>query len=60
LDRGAFKEFNRIDDLEAHLNGLAEKLISVAGVVAGAKLVAFPIADLFVGIYSYIVKTWID
>jgi len=30
LDRGAFKEFNNIDDLEAHLNGLAEKVISGA------------------------------
>jgi antitoxin ParD1/3/4 len=30
LDRGAFKEFNSIDDLEAHLNGLAEKVISGA------------------------------
>jgi antitoxin ParD1/3/4 len=31
LDRGEFKEFNSIDDLQAYLNGLSEVVISSAG-----------------------------
>jgi antitoxin ParD1/3/4 len=31
LDRGEFKEFDSIDDLQAYLNGLSEKVISGAG-----------------------------
>jgi antitoxin ParD1/3/4 len=31
LDRGEFREFDSIDDLQAYLNGLSEKVISGAG-----------------------------
>jgi antitoxin ParD1/3/4 len=31
LDRGEFKEFDSIDDLQAYLNGFSEKVISRAG-----------------------------
>jgi antitoxin ParD1/3/4 len=31
LDRGEFKEFDSIDDLQAYLNSLSEKVISGAG-----------------------------
>jgi antitoxin ParD1/3/4 len=31
LDRGDFGEFDSIDDLQAHLNGLSEKVISGTG-----------------------------
>jgi antitoxin ParD1/3/4 len=30
LDRGEFKEFDTVDDLQAYLNGLSEKVISGA------------------------------
>ena len=31
LDRGEFKEFDSIDDLQAYLNAVSEKIISGAG-----------------------------
>ena len=31
LDRGGFKEFDSIDELQAYLNGFSEKVISRAG-----------------------------
>ncbi len=31
LDRGEFKEFDSIDELQAYLNGFSEKVISRAG-----------------------------
>jgi len=31
LDRGEFKEFDSIDDLQSYLNAVAEKIISGAG-----------------------------
>jgi antitoxin ParD1/3/4 len=31
LNRGEFKEFDSIDDLEAYLSGLSEKIISASG-----------------------------
>ena len=31
LDRGEFKEFDNIDDLESYLNDLSEKIISKSG-----------------------------
>jgi antitoxin ParD1/3/4 len=31
LDRGEFKEFDRIDDLQAYLNTISNKIISGAG-----------------------------
>jgi antitoxin ParD1/3/4 len=31
LDRGEFKEFNSLDDLQAYLNAVSDKIISGAG-----------------------------
>jgi antitoxin ParD1/3/4 len=31
LDRGEFKEFDSIDDLQAYLNGVSEEVISRVG-----------------------------